>query len=208
MKASDPIVIAVDAAYGIVDGIDGWMSETGDFPDNFWKKDVLDRYDRVGAIINKSANKVMDPKDYKKLKKEVESLVEDLIDGLEGVISEQGEIPDRYWKRSAMRNAQKALRGVKRASRVSSLQPLRSRRDYGEEDAVKDIIAATREITAGSTVKKSRRYALALRESDFRNKDIWYMILTSTGFPTGEEVNFKEVDEVDLFVTGGKAYYE
>ena len=150
MKKSDPIVIAVDAAYNIVDGIDGWISETGDFPSNFWKKDVLDRYDRVSDAVNKSAGKVLHPRDQIKLKKKAEDLLDDLIDGLEGVVSEQGEVPDRYWKRNALSKGKTVLRALKRASRVSSLQPLRSRHDYGEDDekVARELVAVARELTA------------------------------------------------------------
>ena len=42
--AKNPLKEALDLAFDIVDGIDGAMSETGEFPDNFWKEDVLDRY--------------------------------------------------------------------------------------------------------------------------------------------------------------------
>lgn len=157
MKTSDPIVIAVDAAYNIVDGIDGWISETGDFPSNFWKKDVLDRYDRVSDAVNKSAGKVLHPRDQIKLKKKAEDLLDDLIDGLEGVVSEQGEVPDRCWKRNALSKGKTVLRALKRASRVSSLQPLRSRHDYGEDDekVARELVAVARELTAGKFLPES-----------------------------------------------------
>ena len=167
MKASNPIAIAMEAAYGIVDGIDGWMSETGDFPSNFWKRDVLDRYDRLGAAINRAAKKGLDPRDEMKLRKKVQDLLDDLIDGLEGVVSEQGEVPNRYWKRNALSKGKTALRALNlsgpfflatlchsRAPKVSSLQPLRSRRDYGEnemnEKIASELLAVARELVASN----------------------------------------------------------
>jgi hypothetical protein len=152
MDASDPLAIAMAAAYGIVDGIDGMMSETGDFPGSFWKRDVLSRYDKLGALINRSAGKDLDPRDVMKLRKDVQELLDDLVDGLEGVVSEQGEVPDRYWKRNVLSKGKKALRDLKRAPKAS-LQPLRSRRDYGEEDMnnqkiARELLKVARELTA------------------------------------------------------------
>lgn len=97
----------MDAAFDIVDGIDGMMSETGSFPSRYWKKDVLRRYDKLADIINKGV-RFQKIENYQAVEKQVKDLLEDLIDGLEGVISETGRL--RYWNRSALTNANKMLR--------------------------------------------------------------------------------------------------
>jgi len=107
--AKNPIIEAMDAAYGIIDGIDGWMSETGDFPSNFWKPDVLRRYDGLSDVINRSPSKP-EVMTVRRLTNGVKKLLLDLVDGLNGVVSEQGEIPDRYWKRNVITQAKKAIR--------------------------------------------------------------------------------------------------
>ena len=84
----------------IVDGLGGWMSETGDFPDQYWKKDVLRRYDECSRRPPTTG--------------EMASLLADLVDGLEGVASEM-EMPSRYWKPGLLARGRKAVRDVRSA---------------------------------------------------------------------------------------------
>jgi hypothetical protein len=107
---------AMDAAFDIVDGIDGMVSEQGDFPlRKYWRTDVLRRYDSLAAKVDK----VVRSKRGDQLEEtglEVVEFLKDLIDGYEGVISEQGHV-DRYWKRGVMGAASSALRDLKKVMR-------------------------------------------------------------------------------------------
>ena len=118
-KTKTTISDAIDVAFDIVDGIDGWMSEKGDFPD-FWEMDILHRYDKIVASINKLVGKTLTDKTEIAIKKKVSKLLIDLMDGLEGVVSEQGEVPRKFWKRNVLTRGKAALRALKRASTASS----------------------------------------------------------------------------------------
>ena len=92
---------ASDAAFAIIDGMDGMISEQGESVLwKFWKRDILRRWDSLaGKKVGKD---------------ELLPILHDLIDGLEGVVSEQGEVPSYgYWKSDVLRKAKDAERRLK-----------------------------------------------------------------------------------------------
>jgi hypothetical protein len=117
VSAKPPTLVmkeAMDAAYDLVDGIEGWMSETGDFPSQFWKPDVLTRYDSLSSRMNRLAGQTVSAEELKSLRDDVYSLLDGLLDGLEGVASEQGGVPSRYWRRGVERAAKRSIAELRR----------------------------------------------------------------------------------------------
>lgn len=99
IMAGDTIQEAANAAYAIIDGIDGLISEQGEEEARrYWKQDILKRWD---AMVGK-----------KVIKEDMLVMLYDLIDGMEGFLSEQGE-GNRYWKSNVLRNAKNAERRLK-----------------------------------------------------------------------------------------------
>ena len=117
VSVKHPVNVALEAANSIIDGIDGWVSETGEFPENFWNKNVSRDYDRLVERANKMSRSPVETGKMVRLLKDIKSLIVDLVIGMEGVISEQGEIPSRYWKSNVLREAVKAIKVVNSAIR-------------------------------------------------------------------------------------------
>lgn len=91
------VVDAMAAADAIVDGIEGVISERGRFPDEYWKKGVLVKWRRLrrgGASV-----------------RELWELLDDLVDGLEGWMSETGD-EGPYWKVGVLDAGLKASAGL------------------------------------------------------------------------------------------------
>lgn len=101
LMAANVVREASDAAFAIVDGMDGMISEQGESVLwKFWKPDILKRWDSLaGKRVGKD---------------DLLPILHDLIDGLEGVVSEQGEMPSYgYWKSGVLRKAKDAERKLK-----------------------------------------------------------------------------------------------
>jgi hypothetical protein len=101
LTAADVLQDAADAAFWIVDGMEGMISEHGEREIyRYWRRNILSQYD-TGVRQGVNASFLAD-------------LLKGLIDGLEGVVSEQGGLDDsRYWRRDALRNAESALRALR-----------------------------------------------------------------------------------------------
>jgi len=99
-KSPTPLRDAIKSVEAIMDGMNGWISEAGESELwNFWKRDVIVRYDNASTVpINRGDAYV---------------LLSDLIEGLEGVVSEQGEVPTRYWKKTVLTTAKKRANALK-----------------------------------------------------------------------------------------------
>jgi hypothetical protein len=95
--AAREVADAMSAADAIADGIEGMISEGGAGPGRYWKRSVLVRWRRMrrgGAAV-----------------RELWELLEDLVDGLEGYVSEVGD-EGPYWKAGVLVAGRRASEGL------------------------------------------------------------------------------------------------
>lgn len=95
--ASPAMSEAMKAADAIWDGMAGMVSEEGRFPDRYWKRSV----ERLYKTLKRSGVAPM----------EMVQLLDELIDGLEGVDSE-GRYPGGYWRPGTLERASRAREGL------------------------------------------------------------------------------------------------
>lgn len=175
--SKNPVMLVpdgMDAAFDIIDGMEGMVSETGEFPDKFWKKDVFSRYDSLAAKMNKAHKKgTMTGKELQGLIDEAAKLLYDLIDGLEGVVSEQGEVPSMYWKRGVMNAAKKAYSALKRAKVASERVAAKSLAVHGSSWGERPIEEAKKMIKRlGGRILED--HVFESTDGDYKNY-IWAM---------------------------------
>lgn len=91
---------------GLVDGIDGVISEEGELSDAYWKDNVEKDLDEITGYV-KTAKQIGEKKD------EILKNLEELLDGLDGAIGSGRISEDRYFKKGAINKAKKFLNKYK-----------------------------------------------------------------------------------------------
>lgn len=87
-----------NAYMGLVDGIDGIISEEGELSSSYWK-------DNVQADLDKITGEVKTEADVKKNTEAIMKNLTELLDGLDGYIGSGRIEEDRYFKKGAIKNA-------------------------------------------------------------------------------------------------------
>jgi len=95
-----------NAYMGLVDGIDGIISEEGELSDAYWKDNVEKDLDEITSYV-KMEHHIAEKKDM------ILKNLEELLDGLDGVIGSNKVSEDRYFKKGVINTAKKVLNKYK-----------------------------------------------------------------------------------------------
>lgn len=112
---ADKVEEGLLASQGIIRGLEGVMSERGSLSRGYWKPNLMKTYNKLLDRFDKYDG---DQGDLFWLVADTKKLLANLIDGLEGVESAEGEVPRRYWKPGVLKRAKNAYRDLKRVRTI------------------------------------------------------------------------------------------